>query len=409
MEAVHILFIMVLAVLFIFIGLQVAGIVRAGLYERELPDSPLKKLEDLFETKRLSVFEISNYVSTDFIPTEEYFTDNNFCEKLRYAINNSVITGEMVKVDEEYVIFDSNNFENLIKGCAGEYNLNYLSKGIETEVCYFDVSDSFVSFEKEGDVNNPFYNYEPYIHNCYFQSDFELDVTGKNVYVYHPPLYTNTYETISKLKIFVKASAANDLDRTWNFNLYVCAQPLLSESESSATIEILNIFKNMKNLKCCGDDMSTSGDTIYLDSVYPQQFIIDFTDEDPNPTYHQILAAINAGMAEWNRINYRNIDLIQGFSRFNNAEKIYFTYNTISDNSWNPSNQGYIDSCYDSGIINFDEDPTVYYYPTEYPMGYYDSHFPYEKLKLTIKLGFSENSKEIKIIPYIFMCGEDVQ
>ncbi|MCD6477169.1 MAG: hypothetical protein J7K26_03365 [Candidatus Aenigmarchaeota archaeon] len=400
MDIIKLAFYLILVLILLFVGYQIINIANTQLSQETVPEkeeelTALSKLGKLFSYKQIYKFNIKDYVapSSELVSSKDYFNENNFCKKLKHAINQSIIDNSFYQIDKEYIKFDTSYFPfeevyRLISECKPEILKEYSGK-IQTDVCYFDMSGSFA--EVLYDYKDEFKTNEPLIHNCFFPYNYETDVSYKVIKIHDTTIKGNLADKGKYgylIKTFVNATV--DEDNNCLFKLFVCAQPLISDTEDSKLISIFEWFKNANDITGSLKTYFTGIDpTLAIPyqhktgNLYPRTIIYDFNDDEYRPGLWEISNAIYAGLWEWNKANYKT------------HNKLFNT--TVDFYQFNPED---INKCYDQDKLTTPLGLTIYCNNKNK----LDNH-DYDKLVITRKYRYT-TLPYFKgfIYPIIFIC-----
>lgn len=356
---IKILFVLILILIFILISYNIFSITKTSYEEGT------SFIEELFRPQRPYVFDINNLIF-DMSRSEKineeldtfFLHEGNFCKELKkcieYSAKNNGKPCEVANIKGAREDLGRITASYGYSGCDSEV-LKEKIYGIERKICYFN-SDVFNLYDYYAESEeksiwqsgsktiNPFYSYEPFIHDCTFQmliEDFSSPIEDPN-YIrekyYLPPFYDYPpnkpfpYDsTGAQVKIFISnATPGSDSERTCNFNLFVCIQPAIASSKNEKTIDMFNIFSSLsiENFRCC--NKSEYGSDIKLNKYYPVTYTFEFSEFETKPNMYQILSTLDRAFWEWSKKNFEKSDLIEGILKDKpsnwNPNRIRFSY-----------------------------------------------------------------------------------
>jgi hypothetical protein len=393
------LFVAFAAVLFLIVA---AGIfdVSAKMFE----EKSLEHLRRFIKYKSYS-FNINDLLVDPNDPTAfdsdnqtKYYTsgaDPTFCKDVRNCIEMNMKEGERcvikykVKPGTPFII---DSFKSALAACPPTTLKEEMYGNTQRKICDFKPITKYNELRED---NISLEKYEPYIHNCYLPDNLGSlnvlnDVDSIN-YLYSGRGNQNGYsfENGGIVRIVVtNVSLKKDIYSTCSYSIYVCGQNSIGTRADETTVQVFKKIQNLDERELYynetvywggptpnipdGLTIETSGAlispvfwviyTIYqllfgwpppptinnLYGYYPRYYDFTFKSLVPNKE-KALIDAIDAGMWEWNKINYINRDKMKYFLHIEpDLKYIYFSYspieanhiledNTISSNSgcWN--------------------------------------------------------------------------
>jgi len=198
-----------------------------------------------------TVFDATNH--SDYY---EKSNDPPFCKDLRNCIE-SIIKGQQCVITYKVkpgVTFSPDNItDSLLNHCLTTDIKEELYGGTGRKVCKFK-HDSIVNYNKFSEDNISLIDYEPYIHNCYLPDNLGSynvlnDVDSIN-YLYSGRGTESSYdfENGGTVRIVVtNVSIVNDFDATCSYSLYVCGQNAIAAKENETPVYVFREIQNLGN------------------------------------------------------------------------------------------------------------------------------------------------------------------
>lgn len=311
--------------------------------------------------------------------------DPAFCQDLRGCIKDVIEKGDPQCVISYKVgpgvTFSPDDLFNSIKNSCPTLDIKEELKGVDRKICGFDAN--FVKrYNKFSEDNVSLIEYEPYIHNCYIPKELGTnnvlpDMTDQLNYLYSGRGTESGYVFTNggTVRIVMTNFSVEDYDATCSYSLYVCGQNAIAVTEDETPVEIFKTVRdlpenephydetivwggapedlsiditwpivcslikifcipcNFIGLKCSPDPFPTGGN-IY--GYYPRTHEFDFSGTNLNK--EALIDAVDAGMWEWNKLNYKNEDALEQFKEnyYPVINRIYFSYSPF--NNFNEEN-----------------------------------------------------------------------
>ena len=294
--------------------------------------------------------------------------DSAFCQNLRSCIetnlkggNRCVISYE-VKPDTPFYI---NSFKNSLNSCKSTIITDEIYGKTHRKVCTFNPITKYNELRED---NLSISDYEPYLHNCYLPDNLgSLNVLGdKNSINY---LYSGRgtaagyeFENGGTVRIVVtNVSLNNDFEGTCSYSLYVCGQNAIAANETETAIQVFKKIQYLDNRELYfNETLYWAGQrpnlvtnvgffftwifNLFLGSggkqpplpynIYgynPRYYDFDFSSSLPNKSM-TLVDAVDAGMWEWNKVNYNNKKIGNNFiSEFETVPEVHFSYYPLYD------------------------------------------------------------------------------
>lgn len=339
--------------------------------------------------------------------------DSDFCKALKNCILENVGSGQPCVLSDFDVIYynliSATDFATYIGECNKE-DLFVKEAGGERKVCYFPSAPPVNTLTESSLLYDGYYNplflKEPYIHDCQMAASFQADQENlvkqseQKDFSYEPIYYNPITTTINfqdnavffvspfyykdyipaeyeggKLRMVLSnAHGSSSMQRECLYNLFVCSQPSVAESESDKTLQLFEIFRSLdqEEIRCDNKDKFSDANC----GIYPRSYILNFGPGDNKPTVSQIENAIATGLWEWNKMHFSDTSFIKkSFPEpYNTSSFIFFSMkpwkdrfidiqtkvSAISAVSTNPHNDG--DTCDNrvASVLGADKCPSGY-------------------------------------------------
>jgi hypothetical protein len=376
------LFVALAAVLFLIIAFGIYD-VSAKMFE----DKSLELLRR-FKTYKPYVFNINDLIvdpndpnATDATQQNKYYTsgsDPTFCKDVRNCIETNIKGGEPCLITYKVkpgTPFNINSFKNALENCPSTTIKEELYGNTQRKICEFKPITNYNELRED---NLSIIDYEPYLHNCYLPDNLGSlnvlnDVDSIN-YLYSGRGTKDDYsfENGGIVRIVVtNVSLKKDFATTCSYSLYVCGQNSIGTKVDETTVQV---FKKVQNLDerelyfnetvYWGSPTPEMPDGLTIDTTmalvspvfwaiytilnifsapspptinnlygyYPRFYDFTFKSLVPNKE-KALIDAVDAGMWEWNKINYINKDIIKHFLNIEpDLKYIYFSYSPIEEN-----------------------------------------------------------------------------
>ncbi len=414
----------------------------------------------------------------DVSNSEEFFR-SELCDSVKRCIVSNMNNEEPCTVADFNISFDSyddpdadyilSSLRNCVSGDL------YTEVGeAEQKVCYFDANsiigyssldESSANYTTVRTYNNPFVLLEPHIHGCQIPKNFRTIKEGieqdfnnngwisflkynysnpvtfgfedNRMFFYAPYWYLDEFKYSylgggggSMKIILTDGYVGDDSSRTCGYNLFVCGQPWVAQSEADKTVRIFNDFRYFpeERLECPVQTLAElvqkgathviPGNYLGVDcGIYPRSYVIDFEDGERHPNVREIENAIATGLWEWNKLHFKDRSIIKQFPYpYNASEYIFFSFEP-----WKTSDtpgltdlsdlNGETKFSYDTDCLNsslllqnfYDLKPTVWY-GEHFWSDFEDTNYNSIKIKPILFYNFNQRAKYIEIIPRITIC-----
>jgi len=360
-----------------------------------------------------SVFSMSN--QTDYYTST---SDPPFCKDLRNCIQTSLMGGNMCEISYKVkngTTFNPQDVKNAIQNCPPADIKEEVFLGTGRKVCKFK---SITKYNSMSEDNVSLINYEPYIHDCYIPVELgTLNVLNDNDsinYLYSGRGNENGYsfDNGGTVRMVVtNVSVDNNPYATCSYSIYVCGQNAIAANEQETPVQIFkkiqyldgnelyynasivwkgtsevdtvdatchsicsflasitpplsflgpNWQKAFCNLVCGKLNPVTPGYNVYGYNPRPYDFNFSGSCQARGTCDKALIDTIDAGMWEWNKINYVNKVSMKYFmdAYYPDINYIYFSYSPIPLSNINPDpNIDYSSGCWnvsyeDSNIVD---------------------------------------------------------
>jgi hypothetical protein len=348
------------------------------LIYRGLASFDTKSLEQLkrFKTYKPYSFDINNLIVDpndpkvfDSTNQSDYYNksqDSVFCQDLRSCIETNLKGGSACEITYKVkpnTPFDPHNITQAIQNCPNTDIKEELYSNTGRKICKFQ---RIIKYNSISENDTSIVKYEPYIHNCYLPDNLGTfnvlsDIDSIN-YLYSDRGTPNGYDFKNggMVRIVVtNVSIKNDAYATCSYSLYVCGQNAIAASSDETTVKI---FKNIQNLDTrefyfnetifwgVAMPLQPSTGLLTLPTAYayvlpgppapvinpsniygyyphPYEFNFNGTCISRGTCKEALTDAVDAGMWEWNKINYANKNVMNYFSDVNpESSYIHFSY-----------------------------------------------------------------------------------
>jgi hypothetical protein len=139
---------------------------------QDIQETNSTQLEELYKLDRYYDFSIEKELlrgtQEEFdMLTEDFSSNSYYCEKLKNCIIKSLKDeGAPCKIGD-YKFDDFSSFDYTVSSICSSTDLNETIGETERKVCEFSNIASYShEYYSEDDNTNPFYNFEPFVHDC---------------------------------------------------------------------------------------------------------------------------------------------------------------------------------------------------------------------------------------------------
>ncbi len=432
-------------ILIIFVAMAIFIAISLGLasYSKSAYENTTSEIPRLFNPppnyvlrKDIFVLDKSAGAQIDANFQSFFSQDGPYCQNLKNCIKKGITTSSNCEITQPPIATFTSRADSDFNPICSPEDLTETFGDLTRKICTFKNLLVQIREGDESNSNSPdtdrFFFYEPNVHNCNLDKDFVMNINAPNSDVYETFYFYPSFSYVQsgqrergKIRIIVQnATAGDDFDRTCNYNLFVCVQRAFASSEGSRAFKIFDVFITLKDeLKCCGYlDPNTFPKNIKLSSHFPDTFTVTFNPTDERPNLYEVVAAMDAGLKEWNKVNFDNGKLIADLPynpptivdipitgkvtipspQFNKAANISFSY--APWDAYQPSSGISFSDCQvNNQALQLNPRPTVYY------SGNFNN---FNALKFTVRFEFllegydtkGENGK-ITIYPHIALCS----
>lgn len=295
-----------------------------------------------------------------------YFSggDPDFCKDVRNCIEMNIKGQNMCVISykvEPGVEFSMDSFRQALSSCPSVDVDEELYSNTNRKICRFEPLTNYNEL-KENDVRLD--KYQPELHNCYIPSNLGstnvLDDFDSLNYLYSGRGTTEGYgfENGGTVRIVVtNVSIKSDMYATCSYSMYVCGQNAIATSLEETPVDV---FQKLRGLD---DSELYFNETIYwggktpekaieygwnilwlvgyllsshevpepsnVYGYYPSYYEFNFETSVPNSQL-ALVDAIDAGMWEWNRMNYEKDEKASFFlSEFKTVPNVHFSYSPL--------------------------------------------------------------------------------
>jgi hypothetical protein len=330
-----------------------------------------------FNMSELLVNATDPNVLSDANQTTYYGNSNpkfSFCSDLNHCIEMNIKKGTPCLITYKVkpnVAFEIDDLTGAVENCPQVNIKEDLYEGTQRKICKYK---PIWTVHKLSENDMSLLEFEPGIHNCYLPDNLGPlnvlnDVNSIN-YLYSGRGTDTEYqfENGGTVRIVVtNVSIDKDFDASCSYSLYVCGQSAIAQTEDETTVNVFgkiryldesNLYYNetivwngepkeqtvdmalkmlcktlllTDPLNLCGDFPDfPAGANVYGYNPRPYTFQLTSTVQDKKMA---LVDAVDAGMWEWNRINYNNEEATVYFSSVDGVDisDSYFSYTPISD------------------------------------------------------------------------------
>jgi hypothetical protein len=378
------------------------------------------------DSNAFSVNEQNNY----------YFNtpDPAFCKALRNCTKYNIKGGKRCLISYKVkpgTSFDPNNIIKSIAACPLTDIEEELNGGISRKVCKFARINNYNAIRED---NISLIKYEPEIHGCSLPESLgTLNVLGDTDsinYLYSGRGKETGYDFFNGglVRIVVTNTSVKN-DGSCSYSLYVCGQNAIAKSVNETPVQV---FKNIQKLD---DSELYFNESVFWGGIPPKtdnNFVFDISiwglltllygsQNNKNIPYNlygyhphtyefmfngayknrfALIDAIDAGMWEWNKINFYNIKKIKYFSGFDpTLTNIHFSYSPInSSNITQDSSISFGSGCWKSDFESSDTLERLTFSDSSFPIADSFKHaFKFDNFNIGNKIRMTLGTKKLFI------------